>query len=237
MVLPISAREIVRFTPPSLDLPRAERGLAEARKAEAELPAPGVDGAPSEQARQLAADRVAAAELTVGIVGERVAALGRPVPVYHLKVVTRADRARFYREMAIAGAVSVTDAELYQAIGLAIADADPADRPEMEGIVDRSARGQASPDDLQRLARIARPVSTHPAISSWRSCRSFWTQMQPVILTRLFLLGWENGPGAYAAAGGVATEQTVGLIDDDDMAEIEGRLVSLMVLAGRPAKN
>ncbi len=232
MVLPISAREILRFTPPSLDLPRAERGLAEARKAEAELAEDA-----SDQARQLAADRVAAAELTVGIVGERVAALGRPVPVYHLKVVTRADRARFYREMAIAGAVSVTDAELYQAIGLAIADADPADRPEMEGIVDRSARGQASPDDLQRLATIERQVSTQPAISSWRSCRSFWTQMQPVILTRLFLLGWENGPGAYAAAGGVATEQTVGLIDDDDMAEIEGRLVSLMVLAGRPAKN
>ncbi len=232
MVLPISAREILRFTPPSLDLPRAERGLAEARKAEAELAEDA-----SDQARQLAADRVAAAELTVGIVGERVAALGGPVPVYHLKVVTRADRARFYREMAIAGAVSVTDAELYQAIGLAIADADPADRPEMEGIVDRSARGQASPDDLQRLATIERQVSTHPAISSWRSCRSFWTQMQPVILTRLFLLGWENGPGAYAAAGGVATEQTVGLIDDDDMAEIEGRLVSLMVLAGRPAKN
>ena len=232
MVLPISAREILRFTPPSLDLPRAERGLAEARKAEAELAEDA-----SDQARQLAADRVAAAELTVGIVGERVAALGGPVPVYHLKVVTRADRARFYREMAIAGAVSVTDAELYQAIGLAIADADPADRPEMEGIVDRSARGQASPDDLQRLAMIERQVSTHPAISSWRSCRSFWTQMQPVILTRLFLLGWENGPGAYAAAGGVATEQTVGLIDDDDMAEIEGRLVSLMVLAGRPAKN
>src|SRR5689334_11264722 len=116
-MLPVSARETLRFTPPRYDLPSVEVELA---RAEAELLGISDESETAATERKLIEDRIDVLKSTAAMIERRIQEAGGQAPVYLLRVPTVSDRARVTREMAAAGCVWPDDRTIATALRMAI---------------------------------------------------------------------------------------------------------------------
>ncbi len=218
-MLPVSTKDIVRFTP-RLDQLALLKDLQAKAATDPERDAftPLIDGLQAEVAAE-------------------------PQPVYHLGVANHFQRAAFRRDLRVTGATYPGDAALYQALREDLKEVAPYNLDTLLTLIDEveaAAQGEVAPDalnGLETITRLARSLSGRYA--AMEGDREFWLAVAPIVACRHFLLGWE---GVKAADGNEApctrrrdltTDEALAHLDEREIQVIGFKIMGLM----RPSKD
>lgn len=201
--LPLSAKDLIRFTPDRYSQPPARAAV---EKAAAELRARIEALAEADPGRTRLAKQLAAAEADL----QR---FDKP-PVYLVRVPTLQGRAAYYRDMAAEGADYPSDLEML----LALEDAAKTlladdERAEIQAAIDlqrTEAANEASAKAIDRAMDILAPHD--PRLRALRARRTFWFNVAPAMAARHFLAGADLGGEPLLVKrglGGIATEEAL----------------------------
>lgn len=230
-MLPLSARDLVRFTPSALDLSAADSALAQARAADPPDPA-----------------AIDAAQARVDTVRAALESHAGDPPVYLLKPATVMERAAFRRDVHATGARYHDDAALLDCLRDGIkALVDDTQKPELLAVIDAveelraAAPSTPSAADVKTLADFDEIESTlrqhWPRYAQMTAERAYWITVAPIIACRHFLRGWENRRCAFIRKAGLVAEDSLALLDETELMEIGFKAMALMQPSRDQEKN
>ncbi|KAA0579015.1 hypothetical protein FZ983_16965 [Azospirillum sp. B21] len=212
-MLPISAKDVVRFTPRVELLAWLQARLDEATDVE----------------------QHEALERQIGKVQDEIDAA--PQPVYLLAVASHLQRAAFRRDLLATGATYAGDAALYAALREDLEAVAPVNLPELLAIVDEvEAAGKpadAAPEVRDRwpgITRVARALGGR--FAALEGDQEFYLSVAPIVACRHFLLGWENVDAPFTRRGNLTTDETLAALEEGEMQAIGFKAMNLM----RPTK-
>lgn len=198
--LPLSAKDLVRFTPERYGKPEAkeaaETAVADAR---ARLEGMADDDAKQRLVRQL-----------VGL--EAQLKRFEAPPVYLLRVPSLQSRAAYKRDLAAEGADYPGDAEFLRAVEAAAKTLLEADEvAKIQGAVDRCRLNEKDEEATSIVNRAMELLAPHdPHIRALRARRTFWFDTAPLLAAQHFLAGADIGAAepllVKRGLGGVASE-------------------------------
>lgn len=215
-MLPLSAKDIVSFTP-LVDQLDTLRLLAAAADASPDTPA---------DARAKLGQAIASLE-------SKIAAT--PQPVYRLAVPTLLQRAAWRRDVRAEGATYPGDAQLYQALRDDLALTAPANLDSLLAVIDdveAANGGEVNPDpdalrDLEAIARLARGL-IGGAFAALEADREYWLNVAPIVACRHFLLGWDHVPAPFERVNGRTSDASLDALGDVEMRAVGNKIMGLM---------
>jgi len=165
-------------------------------------------------------------------------------PVYILSVPTIAGKAKFHREMAVNGCKFHSDEEFIQmlreGVNAVIEESQRASVLETIDVYDlyRKEKKESAADLALEIANIEKTILQHyQPYAELNADRNFYFSMYPIILTSLFLKGWENKEPAFKKTGDHISEESINAISAGDLNEIGMKLMELMSPSGKTEKN
>lgn len=201
--LPVSAKDLVRFTPDRYSNAEAAKAVEKAFDgAKAALEAATGDPAKDRAARAL---KLAEAEFN------RFAA----PPRYLLAVPTMQGRAAYNRDLAGAGADFPGDDEFLKIMAETVRTL--MDKDEAAPVIDAIERVRADRGDEAAKAMVERAqtilVPHDPHLQALRARRAYWFEMAPLLAARRWLMGAITGEGenllVRRGLDGMATEEAL----------------------------
>lgn len=167
---------------------------------------------------------------------ERIAA--EPQPVYLLGIASHFQRAAFRRDVLAAGATYPGDATLYAALREDIAAVDPVNLDELLAVIDEVEAGQndtVDPEVLNRMPQIARIArALGGKFAALEGDREYWLSVAPLIACRQLLLGWEGVTGAdglplpFVRRLDRTADETLAQLDEVELRTVGYKIMNLM---------
>lgn len=164
-----------------------------------------------------------------------------------LKIAGLIERAEWHRQVRAAGAQSVADRMLLDALRVAVqaeedagtfsaAVADAArldlDRFGEQPLAILNAEDMAAYNDMARFM-----IHRHPRFAALHSDRLHWNDIAPVIAARMFVVGWEGVDGAFERKHGFTSDATLKRLGLVAMEQAGWQAITLMHVPEEVAKN
>ena len=153
---------------------------------------------------------------------------------YLLAPLTRRERNLFRRAMVQDGAVTHTDADMFEALKAALREIAPGNLDDLLAMVDAAADDPDAKAALAPVEAIARAV---PAYAARVADNVFYLNIYPSVLARFALRGWEgDGLPAFARQNGMVPDALLEAVPDDDIRAL-GWEASTMTFITRSAEK
>lgn len=215
MTLPISVKELTRFTPSDHSNETREARESEATK---------LRGKKRET-----------------VLAEITAEFESP-PVYLIVTPTILERAKWRRSVLATGARWHDDQAMVTCLKRGIAEVvSPDQHTQLLDIVDRFTgyeETQAPEDLAAEFEEIERTVQgAYPPYAGLAADRAYWLSVAPILAAQHFLRGWENVEAPFEYRASLVTEDCLAAIPETHVMEIGLKAIELMSPTGEQAKN
>lgn len=218
-MLPISARQLVRFTPSGYD----------------------------EAARAVAKDALASAETAYerAEAEARLAEIESP-PVYLLKPATMLDKQEINASLIAAGISHVSKEEKLSLLEDAVAElVAEHQRAELLELIERLREldpededGRLDGDEVKRATELFNFAREHyPPFAQALAMEVRWWPYYKWHCVKRLLKGWENVPQQFRLEGALAADECLEALSEEHVSEIAVKLIEMMVVPERARKN
>jgi hypothetical protein len=155
-----------------------------------------------------------------------------PKPVYHVKVPSVFDRARYTRELISHGVTFVTRDEFARELRASVLKYTPKDQhEEIFAILDAPKKDEAQAELIEEQIR-----DISPEYSRLLGKRSFNNAMSPLIAVQMFVLKADHLPQLVRVEGKLS-EDSLQYISPSHLQELGGFIEGLMILDPEQRKN